>query len=222
MTAPRRLVLLRHGETADNAAGIWQGHRDSPLSARGVEQARRAAPVLAAMTPYVVVSSDLQRARRTAEAVARVAGLPVRTDRRLREIDVGAWSGRTNAQVREEDPATLDEMARGVDVRRGGTGETVAEVTARTREVADEVLADLPEGGLALLVSHGVAARALAASLLGLEPMLASRMLWGLGNVHWATVAEARLVEGAPAGPAYRLEQWNAGVTALPEPASGT
>ncbi|MDQ2757671.1 MAG: histidine phosphatase family protein, partial [Actinomycetota bacterium] len=69
---------MRHGETDDNAAGIWQGHRDSALSARGREQARLAAPVVAALRPALIVSSDLLRAAETADAVVDLLGLPVR------------------------------------------------------------------------------------------------------------------------------------------------
>src|SRR4051812_22140933 len=127
----RRLVLVRHGETLDNAAGIWQGLKDSELSPVGLAQADKAAPVVAAYRPEVVVASDLERARVTAERIGDAAGMPVRLAPRLREIDVGQWQGVTAAEVRGRDPELLAAMGRGEDVRRGGTGETVAELASR-------------------------------------------------------------------------------------------
>ena len=81
----RRLVIWRHGRTTWNAEHRFQGQSDVPLDAVGVEQARRAAVELAALKPSVIVSSDLQRARDTAAALAAVTGLEVNLDRRLRE-----------------------------------------------------------------------------------------------------------------------------------------
>ena len=207
--AARRLVVVRHGETSDNAAGIWQGHRDSPLSDTGRDQARRAAPVLAAYRPQLVVSSDLQRARDTATAVGETCGLPVRVDPRLREIDVGEWQGRSTGEVREAYPELMTAMGRGEDVRRGLTGETVADLAARVRAALDEIGAELEPGRVAVVVCHGVAARAGVAALTGLEQMQAQQVLWGLGNAHWAVLAQARLVSGAPVTPRWRLDAWN-------------
>ena len=67
---PRRIVVVRHAETVDNAARIWQGHKDTALSDLGREQVAAAAPHLAAYAPALIVSSDLQRAASTAETTA--------------------------------------------------------------------------------------------------------------------------------------------------------
>ena len=82
--AERRLVLLRHGRTEWNAGRRIQGHLDPPLDETGHEQARAAAPAVAALAPVVLLSSDLQRARQTAEYAARVTGLTPSYDERLR------------------------------------------------------------------------------------------------------------------------------------------
>jgi glucosyl-3-phosphoglycerate phosphatase len=207
----RRLVVVRHGETFDNAAGIWQGHRDSPLSPVGREQARRAAPVLAAYRPQVIVSSDLERARDTAAAVGEACGMPVRLDPRLREVDVGEWQGLTNVEVRERDPHLLAAMGRGEDVRRGTTGETVAELTLRVRAALDDVVSGLGPAAVAVVVCHGVSARAGVASLVGLDQMQAQEVLWGLENAHWAVLAQTGLVAGAPVSDRWRIDAWNVG-----------
>ncbi|MDQ6716235.1 MAG: histidine phosphatase family protein [Actinomycetota bacterium] len=213
---PRRIVVLRHGQTEDNAAGVWQGHRDSALSEVGRAQAERVAPVLAALDPQLVVSSDLQRASATAGAVADLLGVKVDLDERLREVDVGQWQGRTSAQVREDDADLLAALGRGEDVRRGHTGETVAELALRARAALEDVVARLELGRVALVVCHGWTSRAAVASLVGLDQMLAGRVLWGLDNCHWATVAEARQVGGAEVGPTWRIDHWNVGVRDAP------
>ncbi len=213
---------MRHGQTVDNAAGIWQGHRDSALSGVGLAQAERAAPVVAALEPAFIVSSDLQRAAITADHVAALTGQSVLRDARLREVDVGDWGGRSGAEVRERDPEVMAALGAGEDVRRGHTGETIAELAVRTRAALDDVIAALEPGGLALVVCHGVTSRTGVASLLGLDQMLAGRILWGLDNCHWATVAEATRIAGGDVTPTWRLDHWNVGVREAPgHPAPG-
>jgi broad specificity phosphatase PhoE len=207
----RRLVVVRHGETLDNAGGVWQGHRDSELSPIGLAQAEKAAPVLAAYDPQLIVTSDLVRALVTAEQVGRAAGVAVEVDPRLREVHVGEWQGSTSADVRRRDPDLLAAMGRGEDVRRGRTGETVAELALRVRAALDGVVAVLEPGRVAVVVCHGVAARAGVASLVGLDQMQAQRVLWGLENSHWAVLAEASLVSGAPVPARWRIDAWNVG-----------
>ncbi len=80
-----RLLLVRHGETDWNADGRLQGQTDRPLSGFGREQARRLADELAAEDFEAIYSSDLARARETAEIVGARVGLPDMLDRRLRE-----------------------------------------------------------------------------------------------------------------------------------------
>ena len=199
--APRRLLVLRHGETTHNAAGIWQGQIDSPLSERGVGQAEAAARALAAFAPVRVVASDLSRAAVTGETVARVDGIPFSTDERFREIHAGAWQGLTGDEVRASYPEDMDRMLRGDDFRRGGTGESVADVAKRCRAGVDALLDELEPGACAVIATHGVAGRALAADLVGIDQRTSWLALGGLGNCHWAELVEGR------AG--WRIQTWN-------------
>jgi broad specificity phosphatase PhoE len=178
-------------------------------------QAKRAAAALADYQPQVLASSDLQRARATAESVAAEVGMPVAVDPRLREIDVGEWQGRTSAEVRQRDPDLLDAMGRGEDVRRGRTGETVAELALRVRAALDDIIAQLERARVAVVVCHGVAARVGTAALVGLDQMQAQRVLWGLENCHWAVLAETQLVSGAPVPTRWRIDAWNVGAAPL-------
>jgi probable phosphoglycerate mutase len=199
-----RLLLWRHGRTSWNDNGRFQGHADPPLDDTGAHQARLAGPVVAAMAPEVVVTSDLQRCTATAEAL----GLPVRVDARLREISLGEWSGLTAAEAARRFPAEDAAWRQGGDVRRGG-GETYAEVAVRARAVLDELLAEgLPAhpDGLVVFVLHGGTARAIIGSLLALP----SDVWWRfgpLGNCRWSLLRRS--------GGDFRLVEHNVGMAAV-------
>lgn len=206
---PRRIVVLRHAETDDNAAGIWQGHKDSELSERGRRQVVAAAADLAAYEPALLLSSDLKRAAATADAVAQLTGLEVRLDARLREVHVGQWQGLHQDEVRSRHPETVAALARGEDVRRGVTGETRADVVTRTSAALVDVVRELLPGETAVVVTHGVSGRVAVADMVGLDQALAESAFAALGNCRWAELVE---VDGrGPASPQWRLAGWNVG-----------
>jgi len=145
------------------------------------------ADVLARTAPYALISSDLLRARDTAQLVADAADVPLALDVRLRELDLGQWQGLTSEQARE---LFADEHAAwraGVDVRRGG-GETYAEAGARAAACVLSV--DLPPGRTLVAVTHGGTARAAVAILLELPSEQAWRLA-ALGNCCWSVLVEA-------------------------------
>ena len=115
----RRVVLWRHGQTAWNLEDRFQGHTDVELDAVGRDQAARAARLLAALKPHAIVSSDLLRARATAESLARLADLPVRDDVRLRETFGGTWQGLTVDEIRALDADAYSRWRAGEDVPAG-------------------------------------------------------------------------------------------------------
>ncbi len=96
------ILLVRHGETVDNARQIMQGQTQGELNQRGREQARQVAERLAAETVDAVVASDLRRAIQTAEAIAAPHGLKVETTPLLRERDWGGFTGRFIPDLRGE------------------------------------------------------------------------------------------------------------------------
>src|SRR5215472_6836047 len=104
-----RLLLVRHGESTWNAASRWQGQADPPLSSFGERQAEDATVRLSQIATIVAVwTSDLVRARRTGERIAERLGLGgVRAESRLRERDVGSWSGLTRVEIEERWPGYL-------------------------------------------------------------------------------------------------------------------
>ena len=103
------LFIVRHGETEWNREGRIQGHRDSPLTARGLAQARAAAERLASERLEALYSSDLGRARRTASEIGALTALPVVLEPALRERSFGVHEGKTWDEIAREDPvrATL-------------------------------------------------------------------------------------------------------------------
>ncbi|MGB3257821.1 MAG: histidine phosphatase family protein [Ornithinimicrobium sp.] len=203
MSTTRRVIVLRHGQTLHNAGGIYQGHLDTDLSAMGEQQAAAAAQLLSGQSTTCIVSSDLTRAARTAQVLGSEAAVPVTYDRRLREIDVGAWAGLKHDEVAARYPQETAAIAQGYDARRGGHGENLREVGLRTRAVFTEVVAALDEGQLAILVTHGLAARALVSSVLGWSDRQAWLTIAGLENCHWAEMAQHRT--------GWRLVSWNVG-----------
>ena len=99
------LYLIRHGETDANASGTWQGSTDSPLNARGRAQAQAVARRIAdEKLPIAhIYSSPLQRARHTAEAIARALGnVPVTLDAGLAEFHLGEWEGLSYAELNDD------------------------------------------------------------------------------------------------------------------------
>lgn len=199
---PRRVIVLRHGQTDHNAAGVWQGQLDSHLSAVGEEQARNAAAALSAFAIDRVVASDLSRAAETGRVVAEAVGVPLELDERLREIHAGEWQGLTGAQVREQFPEDQDRLLSGEDFKRGRTGESVADVADRADAALADLLGALEPGHTVLLATHGVTGRTIAAQLAGIPQELAWRSLAGLGNCHWAILVEGRS--------GWRIQEWNA------------
>jgi probable phosphoglycerate mutase len=165
VASPRgKLVLLRHGETEWSKAWRHTGLTDVPLTARGEEEGRAAAALVAGYDFRLVLSSPLQRARRTAE----LAGLQADIDPLLVEWDYGGYEGRTTAEIRAELGYNWSVFTHGVTA--GTTpGETVEEVAARASRVLIRVLPAMTGGDVAL-IAHGHYLRILTAVFLRLAP----------------------------------------------------
>ncbi len=160
-----RLLLIRHGQTPWNADGRWQGHGNPSLTEAGLAQAKALALSLAqerqrwrALEPQQgawtrVFSSDLERARQTALAVAEELGLPIEFDRRLRELDVGAWSGLTRDEIARRDPDRLRRFERGEPLIRPGDGESRVEIRERTHALVSD-FARRFRGDRIIMVTH--------------------------------------------------------------------
>ena len=160
------ILLARHGESDWNRAKRWQGFADRPLTELGRQQALALADRLRDTELDAVYSSDLQRARETAEIVARSKDLHVEVVRDLREVDVGSWSGLTRAEAEARFPHGYARWLQGGE--GWDDGETYAEMS---RRVVGAILriADQHDNGRVLVVAHGGSIRAVHAAALGLD-----------------------------------------------------
>lgn len=146
------LLLVRHGETDWNAEGRLQGQTDRPLNDYGRGQARRLAEELEGEALDAIYSSDLARARETAEIVGETLGLPVEIDRDLREKDWGTWEGLTSVErdrvefVGESTEAHRDRMLRAL------------------RQISERH----PGDACVLVVTHGGSVRRVQAAAIGM------------------------------------------------------
>lgn len=148
MTA--RMLLIRHGESTWNAVRRWQGQADPPLTERGEQQAADAVAGAAGHGPYLtVVTSTLQRARRTGELLASGLGVPLADPvEALAERAAGEWEGLTRDQINERYVGYLDEG------RRPPGYEADERVVDRAGAALVE-LAGRHDGESLVVVSHG-------------------------------------------------------------------
>lgn len=184
----RRLLLMRHGQTAWNAAGRAQGHADVPLDETGHAQAAAAAPYLGSLGLAALWSSDLERARETVEYVLAVTGLSVKYDERLREFDVGKRQGLTLEEFEQAHPDAFDGWSRADQLVPVLEGESEQDVQARIVPVLEECLSSLEDGETGLVVTHGAALKVGLIGMLGWQ-IDCFRDLAVLDNCAWATVS---------------------------------
>jgi probable phosphoglycerate mutase len=157
---PRRLLLVRHGESTWNAVSRWQGQADPPLSPFGERQAEDAGARLAEIATITAVwASNLVRARRTGDLIAQRLGIAqVREEPLLRERDVGAWSGLTRDEIEERWPGYL--AARRLPPDFEGDDELLARTRAGLAAAVDG-----SGPGDVLVVTHGGVIRTIERSL---------------------------------------------------------
>lgn len=185
----RRLVLLRHGRTAWNLEGRAQGHTDVGLDHTGRRQATAMAPVIAAMRPDNLWSSDLARARQTAEFVAAQTGLEIRFDARLREFDVGERAGLTFPEFADRYPAEYEAWRAG-HITGGVPGaETPDMVLRRMVPALQEIWDQTAAEQTTVAVSHGACLKISLVAFLG-WPAEVGSSLRGLDNCGWVVLED--------------------------------
>lgn len=187
------LLIARHGETDWNAAGRWQGHTDVPLNATGRAQAAALAERLRSEGIAAVASSDLSRARTTAEIVAGALGLPVAfADPDLREQRYGRFEGLTPAECEVRYP---EDWSRYVASPHAGPpgGESRADLVARVVRAVQAAATRL--SAPTLLVSHGGAIRALLGAL---PPTPGAAPVGAPARIPNAGLVRVSLVAGRP------------------------
>jgi broad specificity phosphatase PhoE len=172
------LVLLRHGETKWSKSGQHTGLTDLPLTAEGERLGAQTSGLLTGLSFSLVLTSPLQRARRTAQ----LAGLAdAQTDDNLREWDYGGYEGLTTDEIRARVGRPWDIFEDGV-IPGATPGESIDEVAARCRRVIDRATACLATGDVAL-VGHGHCLRILASVFLRQEPRFGAQLMLTAGSV---------------------------------------
>jgi broad specificity phosphatase PhoE len=167
MTPPQLTIhLVRHGQTDWNAERRTQGWTDIPLNAVGREQALAAAAVLARRPIATVISSDLSRARETAEPIAAQAAVELGLESALRERGFGVAEGMLDSEIERDFRGRLDGRWTDPDFRFDG-GESRRDVYERVGAYLAELLA-APLHPELVLVSHGGALRVARAVLEGI------------------------------------------------------
>lgn len=219
------VYIVRHGVTAWNHEGLIQGWTDIPLSDRGRAQAERLAGALAGVRIGKILTSTLQRARETAEIVARPHGLTVEVDADLREYHCGDWEGRPYLEIRATERDRFLAWFNDPDVPMPG-GESMNQSRVRAMAALRRRLDGLERaraaerqeagrGGLTgasassaeperdapalVLVAHGGVNRLIAADLLGVDLSVSRRLRLDNASI---SVLEPFL-------DAYALKLWN-------------
>jgi probable phosphoglycerate mutase len=149
-----QVIIVRHGQTLWNLKLIRQGHLDSPLTERGIAQAKALGERLARETFSALYSSDLGRAVQTAQMIAAATGHEIVTDERLRERHLGIFQGLDGNEIREKYPEEyrLHRTLRSTYVIPGG--ESVEQQVARNVEFLNEIAAK-HLGETLVVVTHG-------------------------------------------------------------------
>lgn len=177
------IYLTRHGETIWNREGRIQGHLDSPLTPRGLEQARRTGQRLRDLigdpAGYRIVTSPLGRCRQTAFAIAQGLGRNtdgIEQEPRLKEHGYGTWEGLTHDQVLARDGERWQKRADDRWNVRVPGGESYGLVAVRVRAWLEET----SESDRLIVVSHATAGRILR----GLYAGLSQAVILGLDGAH--------------------------------------
>jgi broad specificity phosphatase PhoE len=218
---PRRVpvILVRHGATPWNRDGLVQGWTDIPLSEAGRLQAARAGHALTTHRVARILTSDLSRARETADIIAAILGVAVESHEGLREYNCGRWEGRPYLAIRAEEGEAFwgwfndpDVPTPGGESMRQAAGRAVPVLEAATAAEASEPSAATP--GALLVVGHGGINRLLAGHLLGLPLEAVKRLRLDNGSI---SVFEPFLG-------AWALKSWNdtGHLAGLPAEAEGS
>jgi 2,3-bisphosphoglycerate-dependent phosphoglycerate mutase len=148
------LTLIRHGETEWNVAMRLQGMKNSNLTEKGLDQARMAGQALMKRTYDVLISSDLERAVKTAEILNAYHHLPVEQNKLLRERNFGVMEGLTREQIMAKYPATYHEYMNRNDVGQIPEGESLVEFHGRVTGAMNSIVKE-HTGKRILIVTHG-------------------------------------------------------------------
>ena len=190
------LILVRHGRTSANAAGLLQGRVDNELDEVGARQADQIAAALSGIDERadLIISSPLLRARQTAQATADLTGLEISVDERWAELDYGDWDGLPISEIQVAD---WQRWRADTDFAPPG-GESLVQLNDRVGAACDELTAVAADRNVAVF-TH-------------VSPIKAA-VRWALGasdEISWHLhVSQAQITRIGFRGPAPRLTSYN-------------
>ncbi|MGH8219693.1 MAG: histidine phosphatase family protein [Steroidobacteraceae bacterium] len=193
-----RLIAIRHGETEWNIEGREQGHLDSALTPRGIQQSRAVAERLRRGRFSVLYSSDLGRAMQTAEIISSVTGIRIMRDVRLRERNMGIFEGLTKEEIAQNFPAEYSDYRRIGHGFRIPKGESGQERLERSIRVLNAIAERHPTETI-VAVTHGGFLMGFFEHMLGVAPGNG----WRFRRQH-AAYNSFEYVDGV-----WKLETWN-------------
>lgn len=163
-----RLYLVRHGETRFNAKKKIQGSMDIPLSNVGIEQAKKVARRFNGITVDLIYSSELLRAKCTAESISEVVRRPIIIDPNLNEMRFGIFEGMTFEEIARKYPDMWEQREKNKLKYTAHKGDSLIGFRNRVMKSIHRILYQFPKGDI-IIVSHGGTNRAIMCALLGLN-----------------------------------------------------
>ncbi|WP_102262633.1 histidine phosphatase family protein [Mesobacillus jeotgali] len=154
------LYVVRHGETEWNKEKRSQGRLDSALTVKGIDDARSLGERLKDTEFCQIISSPSGRTLETARLIKRERPIPLTTDDRLMEIDLGHWQGKTDTEVKDLYPEAYDAYWNEPEAFAGEDGETFLQVQERLLEFLVDLEKKVKEGNV-LIVTHGIVLKTL-------------------------------------------------------------
>jgi broad specificity phosphatase PhoE len=167
-----KLVLIRHGETTWNVMGKCQGQADPPLTLEGIQQAKVFADQLKTTIHdfSAIYSSQLSRAKVTAEIIGEGTQIPIILDRRLNSRNLGDFSGMTLGEIKAYQPKEFKRWISGDPTFRPPNGESTAELMDFTKSFLQEIQQKYPKTAKLLIIAHRENIAAFTVAITGKQP----------------------------------------------------
>ncbi|HSD91037.1 MAG TPA: histidine phosphatase family protein [Kofleriaceae bacterium] len=164
------ILLVRHGETAWNREGRYQGRTDIPLSETGQTQVRALGERLQPIPITVAYASPLARAKNTAEAILAGRTIPLRLEAGLIEISHGEWEGQlaNDVEISHAEMFGVWRSRPGRNSPAGPGAETLGDVETRAWAVLDRICEGLGDLDTALVAAHDAVNRVILCRVLGI------------------------------------------------------
>ena len=159
------IYIVRHGQTEWNLLGKTQGHGNSDLTPKGIEQAELLADSMTKYPIDYIYSSDLGRAYQTAEIIGNKLNIEVEKTEALREMNFGTWEGRIIKDIIEEDPELYKMWRNEPHLAKIPQGETLSQIKERPDAFINEIN-EIDDGTHMVVVTHSLCARIMLLSFL--------------------------------------------------------